>query len=95
MSEGTTVRYHGYVSGRVQGVGFRYFTQQIANQLGLVGWVKNTFDGKVELVVEGTPEQLQIFKRYLTRGPSSASVQDVKIMELTASGEFHSFHIRF
>jgi acylphosphatase len=56
-------RLHGFVSGRVQGVGFRYFTQQIATDLGVTGWVKNTFDGKVEFVAEGTADQLAVFKR--------------------------------
>ena len=95
MAELVIKRYHGFVSGRVQGVGFRYFTQQTANTLGLTGWVKNTYDGKVEFVVEGTQEQLEVFKRKLSRGPVSANVTNVKVVEMTASGEFRSFNVRF
>jgi len=95
MTETIAHRMHGFVSGRVQGVGFRYFTQQLANELGLTGWVKNTFDNKVEFVVEGEKDQLAIFKRRISRGPNSAYVSDVQTVELPASGEFHTFRVRF
>lgn len=95
MNDPKMKRLHGFVSGRVQGVGFRYFTQQVANELGLNGWVKNTWDGKVEFVVEGTEEQLAVFKRKLSRGPSSAHVTDLKVIEMSANGEFTSFRVKF
>ena len=88
-------RMHGFVSGRVQGVGFRYFTQETANELGITGWVKNTYDGKVEFVAEGTEEQLAVFKRKVSRGPSSAYVSDVKVIDMVASGEFTTFRVKF
>ena len=47
------INYHLLVAGRVQGVGFRWATLEIANELGLVGWVKNRADGQVEIVVQG------------------------------------------
>jgi acylphosphatase len=95
MSEDTELRLHGFVSGRVQGVGFRYFTQQLAIELDLTGWVKNTFDGKVEFLVEGTEERLKEFRRRISRGPSSSHVSGVKVIDMPASGEFRSFNIRF
>ena len=58
------VRKHIFFYGRVQGVGFRYYAVQKANQLGLTGWVKNLYDGSVEMEVEGQEElidQLIIF----------------------------------
>lgn len=58
------VRKHIFFYGRVQGVGFRYYAVQKANQLGLTGWVKNLYDGNVEMEVEGQEElidQLIIF----------------------------------
>ena len=60
----TKIRKHIIFYGRVQGVGFRYYTVQKANQLGLTGWVKNLYDGSVEMEVEGQEElidQLIIF----------------------------------
>ena len=63
------VRKHIFFYGRVQGVGFRYYAVQKANQLGLTGWVKNLYDGSVEMEVEGQEElidQLIIFLQNLT-----------------------------
>jgi len=95
MSNEELRRIHGFVSGRVQGVGFRYFIQQTANEIGITGWVKNTYDGKVEFMAEGTEGQLKLFQRYLSRGPASADVRDLTVDERTATGEFQSFHVRF
>lgn len=95
MANEKRIRLHGFVTGRVQGVGFRYFTQQTANEIGITGWVKNTYDGKVEFVAEGTEGQLKLFQRYLSRGPSSANVHDLSVDELAATEEFQSFHVRF
>ena len=55
------VRKHIFFYGRVQGVGFRYYAVQKANQLGLTGWVKNLYDGSVEMEVEELIDQLIIF----------------------------------
>ena len=88
-------RLHGFISGRVQGVGFRYFTQQIANELAITGGVQNTWDGKVEFVAEGTEEQLSVFKRKVSRGPSSTTITDMKITGMAANGDFHSFRVKF
>ena len=55
------IRQHIYFSGRVQAVGFRFRAQMNATQLGLTGWVRNLFDGRVEAEVQGTPEQINRF----------------------------------
>jgi acylphosphatase len=64
-----------YISGRVQGVGYRYFAQSVANQLGLSGFVKNLFDGRVEVYAVGLAAQLQAYRTELRRGPRHASVE--------------------
>ena len=66
-----------YVSGRVQGVGFRFFAARIAGQLGVSGYVKNLNDGRVEVYAIGVLSQLQALHRELRRGPSHALVQSV------------------
>jgi len=58
------------VTGRVQGVGFRYFAQSVANPIGLVGWVKNMSDGSVLIRAAGSPQQLEQFRSALREGPS-------------------------
>ena len=65
------------VSGRVQGVSFRYFTQQCAHKLGLVGFARNLADGCVEVIAQGDAESLMSLKAYLQRGPEHAEVKDV------------------
>jgi acylphosphatase len=65
------------VSGRVQGVGFRYFVQRKATEVGLAGWVRNRPDGTVEAEAGGTPEQLEALERALQSGPPLSRVQHV------------------
>lgn len=86
---------HGSIRGRVQGVGFRYFTQQVAAELGIVGWVKNAYDGSVEFLAQGTDEEIEAFLRNLSRGPASASVQDMRVRESSITRDYTSFNIRF
>jgi acylphosphatase len=66
-----------YISGRVQGVGFRYFAQNSAEQLGIAGYVKNLSDGRVEVYAIGGTAQLQALARELRRGPRLAGVTEV------------------
>lgn len=63
--------------GRVQGVGFRWFVQQMAEQLGLGGWVRNRLDGTVELEAQGRPEAVSRLIQALQKGPPSAYVSQV------------------
>ncbi len=90
----STVRLHAIVEGRVQGVGFRYFTQQQAVRLGVDGWVRNRWDGTVEVVAEGERGQLEALLRAIRRGPRAGTTRTVKFDWLDASGEFQGFRIR-
>jgi acylphosphatase len=65
------------VSGRVQGVGFRYFTLQRARAHGVTGWVKNRYDGKVEIEAEGPRGRLLLFLEDVRNGPASSRVTHV------------------
>lgn len=77
MDEGT-VRAHVWVSGAVQGVGFRMFAERAARRLGLAGFARNLPDGRVEAVAEGPPEGVRGFIAEVRRGPSGAWVRDVQ-----------------
>lgn len=66
------------VTGIVQGVGFRFFTEQVAEQLGIAGFVRNRYDSRVEVYAIGTPEQHQALRTKLERGPRGASVERVE-----------------
>lgn len=75
--------WHFTVSGRVQGVGFRYFVEHCAIDFQIEGWVRNLQDGRVEGVAIGTLENLQKFRTRLTQGPPLSRVQNIEIRELT------------
>jgi acylphosphatase len=88
-----TIRF--IVSGRVQGVGYRYFARRAAVRLGLVGWVRNLPDGTVEAVAEGSGEALAGFAAELRKGPPMASVSAVHESEpQEQTGGLKSFQIR-
>lgn len=80
------------VSGRVQGVGFRYFVYRHATRLELKGWVKNLWNGDVEVHAEGPVEALAELEQYLNRGPSFAYVTNCRRAEVPVSG-FNRFKI--
>ncbi len=84
-----------YVSGLVQGVGFRYATVRIARRLGLVGFVRNLPDGRVEVLAEGTPESVQELENWLHHGPPMARVDHLERHDVSPTGAFHDFEIRF
>ena len=73
------------VSGRVQGVGFRYFVQRQAEALGLAGWVRNLPDGRVEAFIEGLPAQLAQIETLLREGPSQSRVESVESSDAAPS----------
>jgi acylphosphatase len=72
-----------FISGRVQGVGFRYFVQQQATALGLAGWTRNLDDGRVEVYAIGTPDQLNRLAAALHNGPRMADVRSVEESDAT------------
>ena len=86
-------RVHYYVKGRVQGVGFRYFTKSQADDIGLSGWVRNLPDGQVEAEAQGSEEQLSQFYEALGRGPSFGRVDDIRKNEMTPVDTEKSFEI--
>ncbi len=84
-----------YVSGVVQGVGFRYFTRKLAKEIGVKGYVKNLSDGRVLAVAEGEKEQIDKFISGVRRGPRSAVVRSVEVEEYEPTGEYKDFEITF
>jgi acylphosphatase len=88
-------RLEAVVTGRVQGVGFRYHILQRARELGLVGYVRNRWDGAVEVVAEGDRNKLDQLLSYLQVGPRSAWVREVETNWQAVSGKFDSFEVRF
>jgi len=81
------------VSGRVQGVGFRYFTLDVARREGVTGTVRNLDDGRVETVVEGDRDAVERFERAFRRGPAGARVDDVFVNLEPPSGRYQDFRI--
>ena len=94
MAESDQARLHAVVEGRVQGVGFRYFVLDKANQLGLTGWVRNRWNGDVEVTAEGSREALGSLLNALHRGPRSGYVTKVIADWQEASGEYTFFEVK-
>lgn len=89
-------RLYAVVHGRVQGVGFRYATQEQARSLGLVGFVRNRYNGTVEVVAEGNRAALQHLLSWMRRGPNLALVTRIEEdWEQRPSGGFTHFKVRF
>lgn len=86
-------QWHIWVSGRVQGVFYRGSTQQTAQSLGLTGWVRNLQDGRVEILAEGDPDQLQQLLDWCWHGPAAAEVSDVEHRVEAATGRFNRFEV--
>jgi acylphosphatase len=82
-----------FVRGHVQGVGFRYFTQEAARALGLRGYVRNLPDGRVEAWVEGNPQAIEKLHGQILQGPPGARVSDVSSEEAQPSGAYDGFRI--
>jgi acylphosphatase len=83
------------VEGRVQGVYFRSHTQDMADTLGLTGWVKNRRDGSVEAVFEGEKKEIDQMIQWCHRGPSEARVKEVHIFWEEYTGEFEDFSVTY
>ncbi|OYD13814.1 acylphosphatase [candidate division WOR-3 bacterium JGI_Cruoil_03_44_89] len=89
------VRAHMLISGLVQGVCYRWFARKEADSLGLTGYVKNLYDARVEVVVEGERGLIEEFIKMLKVGPSSSDVRDLKIEWREYKGEFSGFAVRY
>jgi len=94
MADSIHVRAHLFISGRVQGVGFRAHTQREAERLGITGWVRNMPDGRVELVAEGETTQIDQLVDWCRSGPARAMVADVRVEREAPVGE-PAFSIRY
>ena len=81
------------VLGRVQGVGFRWFVEREAHILGIAGWVRNNHDGSVEVLAQGTRDQLLGLHSRLREGPRAARVDEVEVSEARAVTGLSSFRI--
>jgi len=95
MSMPDIVRLHARVYGEVQGVSFRYYAQRQASGLGLGGFVRNRWDGSVEVVAEGEREAVDQLLSWLHMGPPSAHVERVDVRWEKPSGEFRHFEVVF
>jgi len=81
------------VRGRVQGVGFRWFVEREAHILGIAGWVRNNADSSVEVLAQGTREQIAGLRWRLREGPRAARVDEVEEFEATPISELNRFRI--
>ena len=81
------------VRGRVQGVGFRWFVEREAHMLGIAGWVRNNHDGSVEVLAQGTRDQLSGLHSRLREGPRAARVDNVEVSDVAAVEGMSSFRI--
>jgi acylphosphatase len=75
-------------------VGFRYFVQRKANVLALRGWVRNRWEGTVEVMARGERKNLDTFLSFLKKGPSGANVTNIEVKWLESAGEFTDFKVR-
>jgi len=81
------------ITGRVQGVGFRYFVRHKAKELKIFGWVRNTSEGWVEIEAEGDSRQVDVFIDWMKIGPPAAIVKNVSFSEITPLRNFTHFYI--
>jgi len=95
MSQSNFQRIHIKISGDVQGVLYRSSAVDKAQELGLLGWVKNTFDGWVEIMAEGDKDSLGKLIKWCDQGPSFAKVKNVEISWEKYTGEFKTFEVIF
>ncbi len=93
--EDTAIRaYRWVISGRVQGVGFRWFVARAAERRGVTGWARNLWDGRVEVMGQGTLSMLHDFQKELHKGPLLSSVEKVEKTEVTSEvSTFKAFEI--
>jgi len=94
MTDEIFSRLHATVTGRVQGVSYRYFVLEKAEELDLRGWARNRWEGSVEVTAEGRRQALELLLLSLREGPPMARVANVDFEWLTFTGEFNDFRVR-
>lgn len=82
VAESDNVRIHAVVTGLVQGVGFRYFTVMTAHDIGVSGWVRNRYDGSVEVEAQGSRSSIARLITALKVGPKWSQVENVEVQEI-------------
>lgn len=87
--------YHIFVYGRVQGIGFRFFVLKEAIKSEVKGWVRNNYDGSVEIVVQGEEETLETYVSHIERGNELSIIECLDIREYDGTQQFDSFEIRY
>jgi acylphosphatase len=91
--ESTNSRIHVFISGLVQGVGFRFFVYQYGINLNLRGWVRNRYNGQVEVMAEGRNDILDAFIEKIKEGPQMAHVDDIEVEWYKPTNELPEFTI--
>jgi len=88
------VRVYIKLTGRVQGVAFRYYARSMACRLGVKGWIRNMINGDVEVMAEGNKENISRMIEWCKKGPRMAHVEDITLSWLPYTGEFLDFNIK-
>lgn len=88
-------RVHIFIEGEVQGVFYRAFTREIATKLGLTGWVKNLFDGRVEAIFEGKKSDIEKAIEKCYQGPPAAEIKNIAVEWELYTAKFSGFEIRY
>lgn len=89
------VQFEIKITGRVQGVGFRYFVEKKAAELNITGWVKNMPDRSVVVMAQGDEKDMNTFIDYLRIGPTMAKVEDVSKNRMPEPENFSSFQVKY
>ncbi|MDJ0507691.1 MAG: acylphosphatase [Crocosphaera sp.] len=93
MIDADLICVHVFVTGTVQGVGYRYSTVQEAQRLGIKGWVRNLLDGRVEAIFEGIEPSVEEMVQWCHQGPRNAQVTGVRVETLEPKG-YQDFAVR-
>ena len=89
------VQYELTISGRVQGVGYRYFAVQKANEMRITGWVKNAVDGSVIIIAQGIEEEIETFIDFLYIGPTRSRVDQISKVKFNTLSDFNNFSVKY
>lgn len=89
------VRVRVFASGRVQGVAYRFYAEKCAGRLSVTGWVRNLPDGRIEVLAEGSAENIEAFLDRLREGPRLGQVDGFDVRHEAATGEFPDFRVVF
>jgi acylphosphatase len=90
-----TATAHLFIEGRVQGVFYRAFTRNLALRLGLNGWVRNLYDGRVEALFEGSRDLIEQAMQECWKGPAGSSVRNIEVRWEKSPAEYKGFEVRY